>query len=290
MLASRIFSSGIKETFLLTLASGRTIKASGNHQFLTLAGWQRLDALQEGDRLAAPRFLKPSAPPSRLSLRMKLSYSRICSEMAVYCRDSRFTTQAQMKKNLDAVEHAARQLFGITPRRIRQKNWWHTYLPSPYRLTHGRPNPITAWYRTLGLQSVRSYENACLKQCSQLTVFLFNSFCTICITDGNISWKKLTVFLQLHYYASSSKGSPKTSSTFCSGLASEYGTSSRSRKVSNELSRACAERACTTAFSGIGWLIWSSRGYCSRIERGACSNRTHPKYRYDSTRNMATHG
>jgi replicative DNA helicase len=54
-----VFASGIKETHGLTLASGRTVKASGNHRFLAYDGWARLDALAVGDRLAVPRRVPP---------------------------------------------------------------------------------------------------------------------------------------------------------------------------------------------------------------------------------------
>jgi replicative DNA helicase len=54
-----VFASGVKDTYGLTLASGRTVKASGNHQFLTYAGWARLDSLAVGDRLAVPRRVPP---------------------------------------------------------------------------------------------------------------------------------------------------------------------------------------------------------------------------------------
>ena len=52
---THVFPSGMKMAFELKLASGRTLKASGNHPFLTLDGWRRLDQLSPGDRLATPR-------------------------------------------------------------------------------------------------------------------------------------------------------------------------------------------------------------------------------------------
>jgi replicative DNA helicase len=50
-----VFSSGVKEVFELALASGRTVKASANHQFLTLDGWRDLGVLTAADRIAVPR-------------------------------------------------------------------------------------------------------------------------------------------------------------------------------------------------------------------------------------------
>jgi len=52
---SRIFPSGIKTVYELTLASGRTVKASANHPFLALEGWFPLERLDVGDYVAVPR-------------------------------------------------------------------------------------------------------------------------------------------------------------------------------------------------------------------------------------------
>jgi replicative DNA helicase len=52
---SNAFSTGQKPVFRLKTRLGRTIRATGNHKFLTIRGWQRLDELQAGDRLALPR-------------------------------------------------------------------------------------------------------------------------------------------------------------------------------------------------------------------------------------------
>ena len=52
---TNVFRSGVKETYRLRLASGRAVKASGNHPFLTVTGWRPLDTLTVGDHLAVPR-------------------------------------------------------------------------------------------------------------------------------------------------------------------------------------------------------------------------------------------
>jgi len=56
-----VFSSGVKETYLMRTASGREVKASANHKFRTKEGWVQLADLQQGDLLAIPRVL-PSGP------------------------------------------------------------------------------------------------------------------------------------------------------------------------------------------------------------------------------------
>ena len=55
---TKVFSSGRKRVYKLILKSGREITASGNHKFLKIDGWLRLDELKVGDRLATPRILE----------------------------------------------------------------------------------------------------------------------------------------------------------------------------------------------------------------------------------------
>ncbi|MDQ1619524.1 MAG: replicative helicase, partial [Actinomycetota bacterium] len=52
-----VFSSGRKEVFTLTLASGKTVQATANHPFLTYDGWCPLGQLAPGSRVAVPRHL-----------------------------------------------------------------------------------------------------------------------------------------------------------------------------------------------------------------------------------------
>jgi len=53
-LATRAFAAGRKKVFKLTTRLGRTVRATGNHKFLTISGWRRLDELNEGDPIATP--------------------------------------------------------------------------------------------------------------------------------------------------------------------------------------------------------------------------------------------
>jgi replicative DNA helicase len=52
---SHAFGTGIKPVWKLQTQLGRTIRATANHQFLTIHGWKRLDELTIDDRLAVPR-------------------------------------------------------------------------------------------------------------------------------------------------------------------------------------------------------------------------------------------
>jgi replicative DNA helicase len=51
------FCTGTKPVFLLKTALGREIRATGNHRFLTIDGWRRLDELAIDDHIALPRTM-----------------------------------------------------------------------------------------------------------------------------------------------------------------------------------------------------------------------------------------
>jgi replicative DNA helicase len=51
------FCTGTKPVYRLKTQLGRTIRATGNHKFLTIHGWKRLDELTSDDHIALPRLL-----------------------------------------------------------------------------------------------------------------------------------------------------------------------------------------------------------------------------------------
>ena len=65
--ASKIFSTGRKKLYQINLKSGKSIKASANHKFMTIKGWLRLDKLESGDYLATPRNINTGIKKVTLS-------------------------------------------------------------------------------------------------------------------------------------------------------------------------------------------------------------------------------
>ncbi len=51
------FSTGTKPVFRLTTASGKTVRATANHPFLTPSGWKPLADLDRGDKIAVARHV-----------------------------------------------------------------------------------------------------------------------------------------------------------------------------------------------------------------------------------------
>jgi replicative DNA helicase len=155
---TNVFPSGTKQVYTLTLASGRTVKASGNHRFLTYGGWAALDTLAQGDRIAVPRTLPPPVGVGLGWSEHRLGLLAHLIGDGCVLREQPVHYTSQDEANLAFVEAAAAGEFDITPRRVPQGNWQHTYLPAPFRLTWGRRNPIVQWFHDLGIASRRSYE------------------------------------------------------------------------------------------------------------------------------------
>ncbi|MGN6524130.1 MAG: replicative DNA helicase, partial [Actinomycetes bacterium] len=69
------FPSGTRETWRLTLASGKQVEATANHPFLTYDGWKPLGEMTPGDRLAVPRHV-----PAPLGARTKWSDEEVVGQ------------------------------------------------------------------------------------------------------------------------------------------------------------------------------------------------------------------
>src|SRR5690242_19763759 len=200
-----VFASGTKEIYRLRLASGREVKASGNHKFLTLGGWVSLDELTPGGRLAIPRHT-PEPVSSGLGWsehRLGLLAHLIGDGCVIRKQPVHYTSNDVA--NLAFVETAAAAEFGITPRRVAQQTWRHSYLPAPHHCTHGRGNPLHDWFRELGIENLRSYQKRLPTELyaasrSEAAVFLRHLWAT----DGNVTVGSPTTASKV-YYASTSR-------------------------------------------------------------------------------------
>jgi replicative DNA helicase len=188
---TKAFYSGRKTVYALKTRTGRVIKASANHPFLKLEGWRRLDELRPGDRIALPHRLETQSPADPLSDDELILLAHLLGDGCILPKQPYHYTSADWE-NIETVSSCAQRLFGIQGRTVRQENWWHLYLPSPQRLTHGRFHPITQWFEALKLSRVRSYEKRIpenLFRCRDNAIALFLKH--LWATDGNLSEKAL---------------------------------------------------------------------------------------------------
>lgn len=187
---SHVFSSGVKKVYRMKMRSGREIKASANHPFLTSSGWFPLERIEEGDRLAVPRRVREPMCTVEWADEQVILLAHLIGDGSHLARKPlRYATID--KANIEAVVSSAR-FFGAEAR-VKWEEAARTYqvfLPSPYQVTHGRRNPINAWLDELGLYDKRSHEKFIPKEVfalpdRQLALFLRHLWAT----DGCISMK-----------------------------------------------------------------------------------------------------
>nr|MCU0465129.1 replicative DNA helicase [Anaerolineae bacterium] len=158
---SAAFSTGVKSVYRLRTRLGRTIRATVNHPFYTIHGWQRLDALAVGDRVAVPRVIRNNIAEQTIANEELALLGHLIGDGCTLPRHAiQYTT-----RELDlaqTVETCAKACFGDSiVTRIHQEvghNWYQVFLTSAKHLTHGIHNPIRTWLDTFGIFGLRSHE------------------------------------------------------------------------------------------------------------------------------------
>ncbi|SNR76082.1 replicative DNA helicase [Blastococcus mobilis] len=185
---THVFSTGRKQVFQLTTASGKTVRATANHPFLTFDGFRPLGELAPGDRIAVPRHVP--APD-----RMTVWEDDKVTLLAHLIGDGSFVKRQPLRyasideANLRAVTTAALH-FGVVAVRddYAAARCTTLRLRAPFPLTHGKRNPIAAWLDDLGLFGLRSHEKFvpepvfCLPK-KQIAMFLRHLWAT----DGSVT-------------------------------------------------------------------------------------------------------
>ena len=155
----RAYPTGVRPVFRLTLASGKTVRATENHPFLQYDGWTQLGDLRTGDRIAVPRHVPAPRALTEWSDDEVVVLAHLLGDGS-FVRRQPIRYASVDEANLSAVADAAHRAFGITAVRDDDPAARATTLrlPAPYRLARGRRNPIAAWLDALDLFGLRSHE------------------------------------------------------------------------------------------------------------------------------------
>jgi len=155
--ASKLWKTGTRQVFRLTTTSGRTIRATDNHPFLQLNGWKPLGDLEVGDRIGVPNRLINAVPKPYDESRIILLAHLLGDGSFVRRQPLRYASKSEA--NLAVVAETAK-VFGISARRKDEPaaGCNYVFLPAPYRLTHGKRNPLADWLDELGLFGKYSHE------------------------------------------------------------------------------------------------------------------------------------
>ena len=200
-----VFASGVKDVYRVRLASGREVKASGNHPLLTFDGWTSLEDLAVGGRVGiARRIPEPIGAGLDWSEHRLGLLAHLIGDGCVLRKQPVHYTSAD-QANLAFVEAAAAAEFGITARQVAQGTWFHAYLPAPQKCARGRLNPLHTWFLELGISDLRSYQKripAALHSATnrEISVFLRHLWAT----NGNVTVPRRRTAPKV-YYASSSR-------------------------------------------------------------------------------------
>ena len=153
---TKAFPTGIKPVYRLKLASGLEVDATANHPFLSVEGWKRLDALMVDGFVAVPRRLpRPVEENVGWKDDELVLLAHLLGDGSVGPSGVKYATADPANKS--AVEESSRALFGIEALTEMNRNTYQVWLPSPYRLTHGKRHPVREWLEPHGLWGARSW-------------------------------------------------------------------------------------------------------------------------------------
>ena len=202
---THVFETGTKPVFKLTLASGKTLRATENHPFLAYDGWTALGDLRTGDRLAVPRHVPAPERHEPWEDSRVILLAHMLGDGSMLARQPlRYASVDE--DNLEAVTKAA-LTFGVAAVRddYAAARVSTLRLRAPFRLTHGKRNPIAEWLDSLGVFDKRSHEKFVpepLYHVSKRQIALFLRH--IWATDGSVTVNKSGRGGRI-YYASTSR-------------------------------------------------------------------------------------
>ncbi|WP_084269557.1 replicative DNA helicase [Patulibacter minatonensis] len=151
-----VWQVGRKPVFELRLASGRTMRATAEHRVMAGGGWQTIDELVPGDRVAVSRRLpEPETTVAWPQDRVVLLGHLVGDGSYVSGQPLRYTTASE--ENSIAVADAARREFGSTVNRHEHTGTWHQLVLAGNG-TRWAPAGVNLWLRELGIFGQRSHD------------------------------------------------------------------------------------------------------------------------------------
>jgi replicative DNA helicase len=222
----RVWSKGVMPVFRVTLASGRSMRATSNHRLFTALGWQLLGDIGPGSRMALARqFPGLDAPVVWRDEEIILLGHLVGDGSYLSHQPLRYTTASE--ENSKAVADAA-QAIGSTVTRHAGRGKWHQ-LVIANNGNRWHPAGVGAWLKGLGIFNQRSHVKhlpAAVFQLSDSQIGLLLRH--LWATDGCIHLRKLN-----------QRGAPRVYFSTCSerlatdvaGLLMRLGIIARIRKM-----------------------------------------------------------
>jgi len=150
-----VWNIGRKPLYKLSLASGRQIRATGQHRIFTGKGWAPVGDLKIGDRIALSRRIEePREPIVWPDHEVELLGHLVGDGSYLVHQPLRYTTASD--ENSQTVRNAA-EAFGCTVNRHEGRGAWHQLVISGNG-NRWHPNGVNLWLRKLGIFGQRSHE------------------------------------------------------------------------------------------------------------------------------------
>jgi replicative DNA helicase len=200
------FSMGVKPVYRLKTKLGHEIRATGNHKFLSLDGWKRLDQFRISEKLATARNIPSDYPQTMGDDELALLAHLIGDGCTLPRHSIQYTTREEDLAEI--VANLALRVFSndVQPKIKQERTWFQVYLTSTRKHTHNVRSAIAEWLDDLKIWGLRSYEKFIPEKVFQqpreaIALFLRHLWAT----DGCIWVNENSNHHPGIYYATSSK-------------------------------------------------------------------------------------
>ncbi|HEY4997500.1 MAG TPA: LAGLIDADG family homing endonuclease, partial [Usitatibacter sp.] len=150
-----VWSVGVKPVFKVSLASGRTVRATAKHRLFGPEGWVRLGDLQVGSRLALSRRLPAPSEGVRWRDAELILLGHLAGDGSYLSHQPmRYTTASEA--NSEAVRAAAKSM-GSEVKCYAGRGQWHQLLISGNG-NRWHAQGVGKWLKGLGIYGQRSHE------------------------------------------------------------------------------------------------------------------------------------
>lgn len=156
-----VWAAGVKQIFKVRTKTGRTVRCSEGHRFLTVDGWKELKDLSPGCRIACPRFLpEPIIPAEYGDRALDHADARLLGYLisdGSYLKHRAVSYAKPDAELIDDIRSIVKDKFGIE---ARDKQHWSgcPHLEFTSRRAGCSPNPLIGWLKELGIYDQRGQE------------------------------------------------------------------------------------------------------------------------------------
>jgi replicative DNA helicase len=161
-----VWSKGIRPVFCVTLASGRTLRATASHRVFTGGGWKTVGEIGAGARVAiARRFPAVSEPIVWSEAQIALLGHLVGDGSYISHQPLLYTTASE--ENSEVVTQCAVAMGSTVTRHVGRGNWHQLVIAN--NGNRWQPAGVGAWLKGLGIFNQRSHQKHLPEQVFQFS-------------------------------------------------------------------------------------------------------------------------